>query len=290
MSVNIPALSLRAPAKINLTLEVIGRRDDGYHEIVSVMQAIDLCDELEIAPARVLSFTCDDPSLSGEDNLVVRAARMLQDETSYRGAAAIRLRKKIPQAAGLGGGSADAARTLRALNQVWELGLNRTRLLALAAQLGSDVPFFLFGGTCLAEGRGERLTPMPDLPRRPVVLLKPALAVPTAKIYAATTAADYSDGRRSRALAAAIEGGQPWDPALLCNTLEPVATRLHPQIGEAVARFRAAGAGWVRLSGSGPTLFTVPESDAAAERVFDSLRRDAAEVYFCHTQAREPDP
>jgi 4-diphosphocytidyl-2-C-methyl-D-erythritol kinase len=120
------------------------------------------------------------------------------------------------------------------------------------------------------------------------VLLKPALAVPTAEIYAATTAPDYSEGRQSRALAAAIEAGQLWDPALFCNTLEPVALRLYPQIGEAAARFRAAGAGWVRLSGSGPTLFTLPESEAAAKRIFDNLGRGGAEAYLCHTLAREP--
>src|SRR6185436_19518969 len=112
--------------------------------------------------------------------------------------------KRIPQAAGLGGGSSDAAWSLLALNKLWELRLPRESLLDLSAQLGTDVPFFILGGTCLAEGRGERLTPLPDQPRRPVVLLKPPLMVPTAAIYAATTAADYGDGARSRALAAAI--------------------------------------------------------------------------------------
>ena len=157
-------VTIETPAKVNLTLEVLGKRNDGYHEIASVMQAINLCDRLTFSIADDLSLITDTPGLDTKDNLVYRAASLLNDKTGVSAGAEIHLCKGIPVAAGLGGGSSDAAATLLGLNRLWGLHLARDELEELAAQLGSDVPFFLAGGAALAEGRGERITPLPSPP------------------------------------------------------------------------------------------------------------------------------
>ena len=151
----------RAPAKINLALEILGRRPDGFHEIASVIQAVGLYDELHVAPAATLRFTCDRSTLAGPDNLVLQAARALQDATGCQRGAALRLCKGIPVAAGLGGGSSDAATALVALNRHWRLGLSLAELSRIGATLGSDIPFFLAGPTAFVSGRGERVEQLP---------------------------------------------------------------------------------------------------------------------------------
>ena len=172
-------------AKINLTLEILGKRADGYHEVRTVMQTVGLADRLEVTAAADLSFTCSDPALATPDNLVYRAARLLQAEYAVRTGAALRLEKRIPVAAGLGGGSSDAAATIVALNRLWNLQLSLTEQRRLAAALGSDVPFFLTGGTALATGRGERITPLPPLPQYWVVLVLLPRVLSTAAVYQA---------------------------------------------------------------------------------------------------------
>ena len=179
---------LSAPAKVNLTFEALGRRADGYHEVRTVLHAVSLADEIAFAPADDLSLVAEplvaeppgDGALSsaasaptGGDNLVLRAARLLRREAGVTAGAAIRLRKRIPVAAGLGGGSSDAAATLRGLRRLWGLDLDADALRELAAQLGSDVPFFVTGGAALAEGRGERLTPLPPAQGSVVVMAPP---------------------------------------------------------------------------------------------------------------------
>src|SRR5207237_3376099 len=216
-----------APAKINWTLEVLGRREDGYHEIRSVMQTINLCDELWVSSAPDLlarSVVPENPppgsvtlrplphlfsyagneSVAGYDGVlgepVVRALRLLDPEG--RKDARIGLTKKIPIAAGLGGGSSDAAATIRVLQRLWALGWERERVAETAAQIGSDVPFFLSGGTALAEGRGERVTPLPDALTAWLVLLVPPIKLPdkTKRMYEAVTAEDFNDGSHSEGL------------------------------------------------------------------------------------------
>ena len=152
----------KACAKINLTFEVIGKRSDGYHEIVSVMQAIDLCDVLTVEPRELLYLSCNVPELASPNNLVLKAARLMQSAAGHDQGAAISLVKGIPLAGGLGGGSTDAAVVLKRLNELWRLGLSVEKLTELAAGLGSDVPFFCSGSpTALAQGRGERVTALP---------------------------------------------------------------------------------------------------------------------------------
>ena len=179
---------LSAPAKVNLTFEALGRRADGYHEVRTVLHAVSLADEIAFAPADDLSLVVEPPVTeppgngafssaafvpTGDANLVLRAARLLRREAGVTAGAAIRLRKRIPVAAGLGGGSSDAAAALRGLRRLWALDLDADALRELAAQLGSDVPFFVMGGAALAEGRGERLTPLPPAQGSVVVMAPP---------------------------------------------------------------------------------------------------------------------
>ena len=152
---------IETPAKVNLTLEVLGKRDDGYHEIASVMQAVSLFDTLTLSLAEDVQLIADVPELGTRDNLVYRAAELIKRVKRVDEGVEIRLNKGIPIAAGMGGGSSDAAATLLGLNLLWGLSLDTKELEGLAAQLGSDVPFFLSGGSALAEGRGERITPLP---------------------------------------------------------------------------------------------------------------------------------
>ena len=152
-------LELRAHAKINLTLEVLGKRDDGFHDIVSIMQTIDLHDDVTLKRADDITLTCDDPDLAGEDNLALVAARKLKEVTGVDRGVDITLQKHIPVAAGLGGGSSDAASVLNGLNDLWELELELGALEEIATEIGSDVPYFLSGGTALVQGRGEHVVP-----------------------------------------------------------------------------------------------------------------------------------
>src|SRR4030043_1892880 len=153
-------LKYLAPAKINLVLEVLSKRADGYHEIRSLIQAINLCDVFSFELADETSFECTEPSLQTSDSLVVQAAELLRKVGGYNKGAKIKLEKRIPWGAGLGGGSSDAAATLSALNRLWNLKLTISDLIEPAARLGSDVPFFIYGGTALIEGRGERVMPL----------------------------------------------------------------------------------------------------------------------------------
>src|SRR6476469_7269340 len=175
-----------APAKVNLFLEVLGKRADGYHEIATLMLAIDLEDELDVAPAESgeLSLTCDDPALpTGPENLVLKAASRLRAETGTSAGARIHLRKRIPWAAGLGGGSSDAAAALEGLNELWKLGLSTAALARVGSDIGSDVPFFLNGPAAWCTGRGEVVTPVKVGKPLDLVLVKPAEGLGTAEVY-----------------------------------------------------------------------------------------------------------
>ncbi len=258
----------RAPAKINLALEILGRRPDGFHEVASVIQAVGLYDELRVAPAEALRFACDRSALAGADNLVVRAARTLQASTGCRRGAKLLLCKGIPVAAGLGGGSSDAATALMALNQHWCLDLTLAELSRIGATLGSDVPFFLAGPTAFVSGRGERVERLPPPPPGWAVLVRPRQPLSTAAVYGALRPDGYSDGHRARRLAAALRQGRAPDWATgLTNGLAATATRLCPAISAIRSRLHDAGARHVQVSGSGPTVFALCASETAARRI-----------------------
>ena len=196
----VMALVVRAYAKLNLTLEVLGRRPDGYHEITSVLQTVSLADVLSFRPAPTLSLRCSDPTLVSEDNLALRAARLLGETTGCTQGAEVTLEKHIPVASGLGGGSADAAAALWALDRLWDLRLPETQLSTLAARLGSDVPFFLQGGTALAQGRGERVTQLPPAPEAWFLVVRPPLEIPTktATLYGMLDQRHWTKGKATK--------------------------------------------------------------------------------------------
>jgi 4-diphosphocytidyl-2-C-methyl-D-erythritol kinase len=248
-----------AYAKINLTLDVLGKRADGYHNLASIMQTIALHDTLlfELGDDARLEFGCDVPELNTPDNLVVRAMDLLRRESKRSDLGMrIELHKESPAQAGLGGGSSDAACALTWLNQMWELGVPQSSLLKLAAQLGSDVPFFVYGGTAEIGGRGELVTPLPPAEPLWLVLAKPAATrVSTAEIFAALRAQDYSSGSSTALVATAIRGGRPIPFEHLTNALLPAALQMFPEIGRARELLLDAGAPLVCMSGSGPSLY-----------------------------------
>ncbi|MDP2935453.1 MAG: 4-(cytidine 5'-diphospho)-2-C-methyl-D-erythritol kinase, partial [Dehalococcoidia bacterium] len=250
-------------------MEVLGRYPNGYHQIASVMQTISLADTLTMKKASDFTLECDQPSLSGATNLVLQAAHMFKAATGCPDGARLRLAKGIPEAAGLGGGSSDAAATLRGLNRLSGVGIPRVKLAEMAAALGSDVPFFVYGGAGLAEGRGEIITPLPSPPGVWLALLHPPILLTdkTRKLYEALTPEHYSRGERSQTLAQALKAGEPVKDDLLYNVFEEVAFNVFPGLEGYRQRLLQAGAAGVHLAGSGPTLFAIFTSWVDAEGV-----------------------
>jgi 4-diphosphocytidyl-2-C-methyl-D-erythritol kinase len=251
-------LVARCPAKINLGLRVLGLRQDGYHEIVTLFQAIDLWDALEAVEADRLSLTVDDPSVpADESNLVLRAARLLQARipgASGRGAE-LRLRKRIPAGGGLGGGSSDAAGALAVLDALWSLELPPGTLRALAGELGSDVPFFLDGGTAIGTGRGERVTPLSPIPERPLVLGFPPFALSTPEVYRALGAPLTPLDAGVTVTRLFVNFAERNDFALATNDLEPPAFAMRGELVSLRDALFGLGAEVALLSGSGSTVF-----------------------------------
>ncbi|MGE5333984.1 MAG: 4-(cytidine 5'-diphospho)-2-C-methyl-D-erythritol kinase [Nitrososphaerota archaeon] len=280
-----PTVFVPAWAKINLTLSVLGKREDGFHALASVMQTISLADTLRIQVSDTAGLTCavDRLELQNDDNLALRAARLLREEGHLTGGVTLELRKQIPAQGGLGGGSSDAATVLTALNELCALGLSQPRLEALAARLGSDVPFFIHGGTALIEGRGEFVTPLPDSEPLWLIVARPPVNISTATVFRSLTAADYGDTRDTDAIVAAIRAGEPLPLDRLANTLEPVVMRAWPEVAATRDALSRAGAPLVRMSGSGPTLFAPFRTLADAAGVYASTREAHIEAWLCHT-------
>lgn len=283
---------LKAPAKVNLSLLVLGRRSDGYHEIESVLATLDLADELafSLGERDGTQVGCRGP-WAGEvpvdaANLVWQAAALVEKEASKVGfrrpdGAKIELFKCIPAAAGLGGGSADAAATLRGLNRLWHLGWGEEKLEALAARLGSDVPFLVRGGTGLAQGRGERVKPVRSRLRLHLVLIKPPWGVSTPAVYRGWDAAHpqavlgQGKGARSRLTRGLIEALEAGDETqalgFMVNDLEPITMGLYPQLQAARQALASGGALKVMVCGSGPTQMGIMDSPEAAREVASRL-------------------
>lgn len=272
-----------APAKINWTLEVLGRRPDGYHEIRSVMQTISLVDDLSVRPAPVLTLRVTGrgaDSLAEDGNLVLRAARAFPDRLACR-PVAFTLHKRIPAAAGLGGGSSDAAATLRLLCDAWDLG-GCDALAGVAASLGSDVPFFLRGGTQVAAGRGELLTPLPSITSVSLVLLTPPITIPgkTASLFAQLDRSNYTDGGATARLAEGIQNGSSATPADYVNVFDAPADRVFPDLRDYRRALERATGERAMLAGTGPSLFAVCAAPAAAVA---ALSRAGLTAWAVHT-------
>ena len=266
---------LRASAKVNLALEVLGKRGDGYHEIATVLQAVDLFDRLTVETADTLSLRADDPELpTDEGNLVMRAARLLQKTAGIEKGARIELQKRIPVAAGLGGGSSDAAATLWGLNRLWGLRWPRARLQDLAVELGMDVPFFLGTGRAVARGRGERLQTLPGGGGYALVLVNPRAPLSTREVYGRVPAGWHAEPTGTeRVIEALRRRNVATLAAALTNNLERVVEPVLPVIGRMKAALLAAGALGAIMSGSGPTVFGLARSLDHARQVRSRVTR-----------------
>ncbi|HEY5350423.1 MAG TPA: 4-(cytidine 5'-diphospho)-2-C-methyl-D-erythritol kinase [Candidatus Lustribacter sp.] len=280
-------MKIACPAKINLTLEVLDRRDDGYHALRSVMVPLALADELSIEASSRFSFSCSDPALRGEDNLVVRAARALDPSTS----ATIALEKRIPSQAGLGGGSSDAAGVLLAAMDGAIATPAAIDWLAVARRLGSDVPFFLVRSAALVEGTGERVTAAGALPDWHLLVIKPPAAVSTAAAYAMLDEHPRPSRPRSAsvsiaALAALQRGDFATVVSLLSNDFhDPIAERT-PQVARALDALRRAGAQRPLLSGSGSAVFALATDAHTIATMRERLDLDASYLRFATSFAR----
>lgn len=262
-----------APAKLNLFLEVLGKRPDGYHEIATLMVAIRLFDTLVFRKSDDLTLECSDRALSvGADNLVLRAAALLRERTGCKKGAAIRLVKRIPMAAGLAGGSSDAAATLIGLNELWQLGLSDAKLAKLASELGSDIPFFFHTPAAWCTGRGEIVAPLSLPVPLDFVLVCPSFGMATADVY------------KNGAVPSSPVGGDPIKSALakgdvdllgrlMHNRLQLAAESLDARIRDyatMLAELKPAGS---MMSGSGSTLFALCRSEEEADRIAADLRQ-----------------
>jgi 4-diphosphocytidyl-2-C-methyl-D-erythritol kinase len=261
-------LQVRCPAKVNLYLRVVGRRPDGYHELVTVMQPLTLADALTVTLAgEGISLRCDRPELPrGEDNLVWRAARVFQGETGLAPGISLSLNKRIPVAAGLGGGSSDAAGALLALNELTAQPLTQDRLHHLASRLGADVPFFLDRSPAVGRGTGTQLSPVPLLPYW-YLLVNPGVPLSTRWVYENLDLAGLPGPPAS-------EAWNPEHPEIwVRNDLGTVAVKRFPELAQLLASLGEAGA-WCRgISGSGPTLFGLFHTREAAQQAGRQLRR-----------------
>ena len=279
-------LTVLAPAKINLTLEVLAKRQDGFHEIRSVIQTINLYDSLSFQPGENIEFESNWPDWIAEESLVSKAARLLQQASGCTKGAKIAVRKRIPLVSGVGGDSSDAIAVLRGLNKLWGLSLSQGELLELAWQLGSDVAFFLYGGTALVEGRGEIVTPLPPLPHMWVVLAMPPvpkLPGKTKQLYDSLSVNHYTDGQITQRLVEELKAGRGFEPSHLFNTFENVAFTRFSEIRISRSHIVKMGATNVHLAGSGPTLFTLIKDKAQAEDLYFRLKQQRLEPYLTDT-------
>jgi len=274
-------LTVQAPAKVNLTLRVLGRRPDGYHDLESVVAAVTLFDVLEFSASDDLHLACEGiPVSAGEDNLVLRAARLLRTESGTHAGARVRLEKRIPPGRGFGGGSADAAATLVALDALW--GLNRTRedLVRLGARVGSDVPFFFGSPVAILRGRGERLEAVRARPTWWLVLAWPDYGLATVDVYAALDRLEESTNNvpEATAILESLEGPASGAAALLVNDLEGAARGIRLDGMDLRAVFRESGAASVGMTGSGSAYFALADTEGQARRFGDAARAAGAEA------------
>ena len=262
----------RAYAKINWALDILGRRPDGYHLLSMLMQTIDLADDLAIEPADALTLTVDGQP-AGEENLVLRAALALNRHAGVSRGARMALTKRIPARAGLGGGSADCALALRALNGLWELGLSDEALLGIGEALGADVPFCLTGGLARVGGIGERIMPVPGAPEIPLVLVTPGGGLSTGAVFSLWDAGGWPATRYDAdALAGAVVRRDLKAVDALCkNALTAPAISLMPEIGALTDRMRALGADAAFMTGSGSTVVGAFSDPAAARAAAEAL-------------------
>jgi 4-diphosphocytidyl-2-C-methyl-D-erythritol kinase len=282
----IRTITLQSPAKINLCLSVLGRRPDGYHDVEMLMQMVGLFDEVTVSLGGTgISVTCDSPAApSGEENIAWKAAWEMLRISGNKAGLTIEIKKKIPVAAGLGGGSGNAAAVLAAMNRLLGMGLDREQLAEIGALIGMDVPFFFFGPTALAQGRGEILTELTPLPRIPILLVNPGFETSTAWVYKNLNLGLTKNGdcnKIARLNLRNIASG-------LHNDLENVTSAVHPVINRIKDSLLKRGAMGALMSGSGPTVFGLFETLAACRAAADSLSPEGWRLYPVETLTASP--
>lgn len=283
-------VTLSSPSKINLFLEVLGRRDDGYHEICSIVVLTELCDTitLERRTSGITIWVSDPKVPSGPDNLCHRAADLLLRHSGVRGGVSIRIEKRIPIAGGMGGGSSNAAATLWGLNLLYDMGWPREELSRLGSALGSDVPLFFCRGAAFVRGRGERVEELSALQPRWLVIANPGIEILTASVYRRLQLPLTSDeiGVKMRVL---FESGQQEGALLHCfNRLEEVVLEAYPSVANLKQRLLLLGASPVLVSGSGPTVFGVMREAEMAKRAASRMVESGIAAVACRTLDRNP--
>jgi 4-diphosphocytidyl-2-C-methyl-D-erythritol kinase len=279
-------VTVKAPAKINLTLEVLRRRDDGYHEIKSVMQTIGLYDTLVLEKANSINYQVHEDNWSAEKSLLSKTIQMLHNATGCLTGVNIKITKEIPMMAGLGGDSSDAAALLRGLNELWGLELPEQKLRDMAGKLGSDVTFFLHGGTAMAEGRGEIITALPAIHKVWVVLAVPDIPDrhgKTARMYQALKASYFTDGSITNEMVKSLHKTGNIKKSQLFNVFENVAFSDGSQINEYKKQFEKLGAPQVHMAGSGPALFTLCDEAGSAKELYKRCKNQGMNAYMVET-------
>jgi len=279
---------VRSFAKINLALSVLGKRMDGYHDIQTIFQTTDLCDEMEFRPSPHLELHCENlPGVANEDNLVWKAANLLAETSDNELGAKITLRKRIPAGAGVGGGSSNAAATLLGLRRFWNLSITNEGLHSLAAGLGSDVPFFLTGGTALGFGRGEKIEQLPDCPPLPLAIVFPGIHVSTAQAYHSLNlglTSSLQDLRIQRFIGQ-VRTGTRFLTGLF-NDFEASILAAYPAIREAKRFLEERGATATLLSGSGSSIFGFFSDEESTFAVSRDVPRETWRVFPAKTLSR----
>lgn len=273
---------VKAPAKINLTLDTLSKRQDGYHEVEMIMTTVDLSDRIGLESrqdGQIEIVSVDRFIPNDSKNLAYQAAALLKEKYQVAEGVSITIEKNIPVAAGLAGGSSDAAATLRGLNRVWDLNLSLDELAELGAAIGSDVPFCVYGGTALATGRGEKIQHLPSPPPCWIILAKPIIGVSTAEIYGQLDLSEAYHPNTQEMIRAIEEKDFALMIQHLGNTLEDVTLNLYPEVRELKEQMKRFGAEGVLMSGSGPTVFGIVQHESRAQRVVNALRGFCGEVH-----------
>lgn len=283
--------TLPAFAKINLYLEILGKRDDGFHELCTVFQTISLCDYLTFEESEELSLTCDVESVpTDETNLIIKAANILKEKFGVKKGAKIHLEKRIPSPGGLGGGSSDCAVALLGLAKLWDLEISLEKLVEIGANLGSDVPFFFYGGTALGTGRGTEIKPLEDIEETKILLVTPNENVATGEAFARLNAQRLTNASEKSKFIVCCEVGNRFNlqQNKLKNDFEKSVFEIKPEIKRVKDRLIQTGAKNALLSGSGASVFGIFDNEISQQVAFETLQNETTwRKFVCETISRK---
>lgn len=272
----------KAPAKINLSLDILGKRDDGFHDVEMIMTTIDLSDRIELHPLdhNEIKVSLESRYVPNDErNLAFKAAQIMKKTYNIEKGIHIKVIKNIPVSAGLGGGSSDAAAVLRGLNQLWSMNIPVEQLAMMGLAIGSDVPFCVVNSTALVKGRGEIIQKLPSPPPCWIVLAKPDLGVSTKTVFQKVVVGNLTHPNTNEIIQALMDK----DFFRLCNnlgnSLEDVTSELYPEVRQLISKMKQVGSSNVLMSGSGPTVYSLVEQESTAQRLYNGLRGFCNEVY-----------